>query len=128
MSHFSQVKTQIRSLEPLQTALTELGVDWKSGNTPMRGHEGSSTTAELVIEQSNGYDVGFQWNGSEYALVADMQFWQQPWTVESFLQKVTQRYAVATVISESSDQGFALSEQEVREDGSLRLVLQRWNG
>ncbi len=128
MSHFSKVKTQIRSLEPLQTALTELGVDWKSGNVPMRGHEGSSTTAELVIEQSNGYDVGFQWNGSEYALVADMQFWQQPWTVESFLQKVTQRYAIATVMSESNDQGFALSEQQVREDGSVRLVLQRWNG
>jgi len=57
-----------------------------------------------------------------------MQFWQQPWTVESFLQKVTQRYAIATVISESSNQGFALAEQQVREDGSVRLVLQRWNG
>lgn len=57
-----------------------------------------------------------------------MQFWQQPWTVESFLQKVTQRYAIATVMSESSNQGFALSEQQVREDGSVRLVLQRWNG
>lgn len=128
MSHFSQVKTQIRSLKPLQTALTELGVDWKSGNAPMRGYQGNTTTAEVVIEQDNGYDVGFQWNGSEYALVSDMQFWQQPWTVESFLQKVTQRYAIATVMSESSDQGFALSEQQVREDGSVRLVLQRWNG
>ena len=128
MSHFSQVKTQIRSLKPLQTALTELGVDWKSGNASMRGYQGNTTTAEVVIEQDNGYDVGFQWNGSEYALVSDMQFWQQPWTVESFLQKVTQRYAIATVMSESSDQGFALSEQQVREDGSVRLVLQRWNG
>ncbi len=128
MSHFSQVKTQIRSLEPLQTALTDLEVNWKSGDSPMRGHEGNTTTAELVIEQNNGYDIGFQWNGSEYALVADMQFWQQPWTVESFLQKVTQRYAIATVMSESSEQGFALSEQQVREDGSVRLVLQRWNG
>ena len=128
MSHFSQVKTQIRSLKPLQTALTELGVDWKPGNAPMRGYQGNTTTAEVVIEQDNGYDVGFQWNGSEYALVSDMQFWQQPWTVESFLQKVTQRYAIATVMSESSDQGFALSEQQVREDGSVRLVLQRWNG
>ena len=94
----------------------------------MRGYQGNTTTAEVVIEQDNGYDVGFQWNGSEYALVSDMQFWQQPWTVESFLQKVTQRYAIATVMSESSDQGFALSEQQVREDGSVRLVLQRWNG
>jgi len=128
MSHFSQVKTQIRSLEPLQKALTELGVNWKSGASPMRGHQGNTTMAEVVIEQDNGYDVGFQWNGSEYALVSDMQFWQQPWTVESFLQKVTQRYAIATVMTESSSKGFALSEQQVREDGSVRLVLQRWNG
>lgn len=128
MSHFSQVKTQIRSLEPLQKALTDLGVNWKSGDAPMRGHEGTTTSAEVVIAQENGYDVGFQWNGAEYSLVADMQFWQQPWTVESFLRKVTQGYAIATVMSESNDQGFALSEQQVREDGSVRLVLQRWNG
>jgi hypothetical protein len=57
-----------------------------------------------------------------------MQYWQQPWTVESFLNKVTQRYAIATVMGESLDQGFSLSEQQVREDGSVRLVLQRWNG
>ncbi len=128
MSHFSQVKTQIRSLEPLQKALTDLGVNWKSGASPMRGHQGATTEAEVVIEQENGYDIGFQWNGSEYALVSDMQFWQQPWTVESFLQKVTQRYAIATVMGASAEQGFALSEQQVREDGSVRLVLQRWHG
>lgn len=128
MSHFSQVKTQIRSLEPLQQALTELGVKWKSGNAPMRGYQGNTTNAEVVIEQDNGYDIGFQWNGSEYSLVSDMQFWQQPWTVESFLQKVTQRYAIATVMSESKSQGFDLAEQQVREDGSVRLVLQRWQG
>jgi len=128
MSPFRPLKTQMRSLEPLQKALTDLGVNWKSGASPMRGHQGATTEAEVVIAQDNGYDVGFQWNGSEYALVADMQFWQQPWTVESFLQKVTQRYAIATVMSESSNQGFALAEQQVREDGSVRLVLQRWNG
>ena len=128
MSHFSQVKTQIRSLEPLQQALTELGVNWKSGNAPMRGYQGDTANAEVVIEQDNGYDIGFQWNGSEYALVSDMQFWQQPWTVESFLQKVTQRYAIATVMGESQSQGFDLAEQQVREDGSVRLVLQRWQG
>ncbi|CAN1210879.1 DUF1257 domain-containing protein [Tumidithrix helvetica PCC 7403] len=126
MSHFSQVKTQIRTLEPLQKALTDLGVSWKSGE--LRGYQGATATAEVVIEQDNGYDVGFRWNGTEYELVADMQYWQQPWTVESFLRKVTQGYAVQTVMTESENQGFALAEQQVREDGSVRLVLQRWNG
>jgi hypothetical protein len=128
MSHFSQIKTQIRSLEPLQKALTQLGLDWKSGSSSLRGHKGESTVADLAIAQNNGYDIGFRWNGVEYELVADTQFWQQPWTVESFLNKLSHHYAIQTVMTESEKQGFALAEQTKAEDGSVRLVLQRWNG
>jgi len=127
MSHFSQVKTQIRSLEPLQKALTTLGVEW-AGTSMLKGDRGQTTSAEVVIPQTNGYDIGFKWNGREYELVADMQHWQQPWTVESFLQKVAQGYAVQAVMTESQNQGFALTEQKSLEDGSIRLVLQRWHG
>jgi hypothetical protein len=128
MSHFSQVKTQIRTLEPLQKALTDLGLTWKSGPSPLRGYRGDTTSAEVVLPQDNGYDVGFRWNGTEYELVADLQYWQQPWTVESFLNKVLQRYAVQTVMTESGNQGFTLTEQSTQQDGSVRLVLQRWHG
>jgi hypothetical protein len=129
MSHFSQIKTQIRNLEPLQKALSELGLDWKSGSSySLQGHNGESTIADLAIAQENGYDIGFRWNGVEYELVADLQFWKQPWTVESFLNKLSHHYAIQTVMSESEKQGFALSEQTKAEDGSVRLVLQRWHG
>ena len=37
MSHFSQIKTQIRNLNSLEAALTDLGIDWKSGPTEVRG-------------------------------------------------------------------------------------------
>jgi hypothetical protein len=128
MSHFSQVKTQIRALEPLQKALTDLGLTWKSGPSILRGYRGDTTSAEVVLQQENGYDVGFRWNGTEYELVADMQYWQQPWTVESFLKKVLQGYAIQTVMTESANQGFNLTEQQTQQDGSVRLVLQRWHG
>jgi len=62
MSHFSQIKTQINNLDSLQTALTELGIDWKPGPR-MRGYRGQTRSAEITIEQDNGYDVGFSWNG-----------------------------------------------------------------
>ncbi len=127
MSHFSQIKTQIRSLEPLQNALSNMGVAWKSA-APLRGYQGNATAADVVIEQENGYDIGFKWNGTSYELVADMQFWQQPWSLESFLNKITQQYALATVTTESAKQGFAVATQENRADGSVRLVLQRWHG
>jgi hypothetical protein len=127
MSHFSQVKTQIRTLEPLQKALTDLGLPWKSG-TSAKSDRGQTLAADVVIPQENGYDIGFKWNGKEYELVADMHYWQQPGSVESFLNKVSQGYAVQTVMTESQNQGFALTEQNRQQDGSIRLVLQRWHG
>ncbi|MFM7325128.1 MAG: DUF1257 domain-containing protein, partial [Nodosilinea sp.] len=57
---------------------------------------------------------------------ADLQYWQQPLTVDGFLRQVTQSYACNTVLTEAGRQGFQLAEQEVRQDGSVRLVVQRW--
>ncbi|MCY7285565.1 MAG: DUF1257 domain-containing protein [Cyanobacteria bacterium CAN_BIN43] len=127
MSHFSQIKTQIRDLSSLKAALTDVGVDWKAGDQPVKGYRGQTCTAEVTIEQDNGYDVGFSWNGQEYELVADLQYWQQPLTVQGFLNQVTQRYAYHTVVDETTRQGFQLSEQQQQQDGSIRLVLQRWS-
>ena len=128
MSHFSQIKTQIRNLTSLQAALSDLGVQWKSGPCQVRGYQGQTKTDEVAIEQANGYDIGFAWNGSEYELVADLQFWQQTGTVDRFLNRVTQRYAVHTVTNVGADQGFQVAQQEQNADGSVRLVLQRWQG
>jgi len=127
MSHFSQIKTQIRNLEALKTALSELEIDWKSGPTPVRGYKGQTHDAEVVIEQENGYDIGFSWNGQYYELVSDMQFWQQNLSVQGFINKITQRYAYHTVVQETAKQGFQVAEQQKNEDGSIRLVLQRWS-
>ena len=128
MSHFSQIKTQIRNLSSLQAALTELGIDWKSGSKMVRGYQGQTRNAEITIEQENGYDVGFAWNGKEYELVADLQYWQQPWSLEGFLRRVTQSYAYHTVVKETARQGFQVTEQQQNQDGSIRLLVQRWSG
>ncbi|MBE9030556.1 DUF1257 domain-containing protein [filamentous cyanobacterium LEGE 11480] len=127
MSHFSQIKTQIRSLDSLKSALADMGIEWKSGAAPVRGYKGQTQTAEVVIQQDNGYDVGFAWNGQEYELVADMQFWQLNHSVDHFLRQVTQRYAYHTVMTETQSQGFQVAEEQSNEDGSIRLVLQRWS-
>jgi hypothetical protein len=127
MSHFSQIKTQIRNVDSLKDALTELGMDWKQGPREVRGYRGQTHDAEITIEQDNGYDIGFRWNGKEYELVADLQYWQQDLSVEGFLRKVTQRYAYQTVVKESARAGFQVAEQQKNEDGSIRLVVQRWS-
>ncbi|MGF1568415.1 MAG: DUF1257 domain-containing protein [Nodosilinea sp.] len=130
MSHFSQIKTKIRNLDSLKVALTAVGTDWKAGPCEVRGYQGQTEIADVVIPQTNGYDIGFRRHPetSEYELVADLQYWQQPLTVEGFLNQVTQRYAYTTVLSEVTQQGFQLTEEQVQQDGSVRLVVQRWNG
>ena len=127
MSHFSNIKTQIRNLVSLEAALTDLGIDWKSGPRSVRGYRNQTHNAEVVIEQDNSYDIGFSWNGQEYELVADLQYWQQPWSVDGFLNRVTQGYAYQTVMKETSKQGFQVAEEQKNEDGSIRLVVQRWS-
>jgi len=127
MSHFSQIKTQIRSLPALKSALTDLGIDWKSGPQQLRSSRNQVRNAELVIEQDNGYNLGFSWDGHEYELVADLDCWQQAWSVNGFLNRVTQRYAYHTVLNETAQKGFQVAEQQQNDDGSIRLVLQRWS-
>ncbi|MEB3120084.1 MAG: DUF1257 domain-containing protein [Snowella sp.] len=127
MSHFSNIKTKIRDLTALKTSLTNLGIDWKEGPRAVRGYQGQTLTAEVVVEQANNYDIGFSWNGQEYELVADLQYWQQPLTVDGFLKQVTKGYALETILQESAKQGFQVAEQTNNQDGSIRLVVQRWS-
>ncbi|MEM1309575.1 MAG: DUF1257 domain-containing protein [Cyanobacteria bacterium P01_H01_bin.153] len=128
MSHFSQIRTKIRNLSSLQAALTDLGIDWKPGPFPVRGYQGKTETAEVVIEQSNGFDIGFRLNPEtyNYELVADLQYWQQSLSVDGFINQISQRYAFHTVMEATSQQGFQVAEQKTTEDGTIRLVVQRW--
>lgn len=127
MSHFSNIKTKIRNLTSLKSALKDMAIDWKEGPSAVRGYNGDRRTAEVVIEQENNYDIGFAWNGNEYELVADLQYWKQPLTVDGFLSRLTQGYAYHTIVNETEKQGFQIAEQQKNEDGSIRVVVQRWS-
>jgi len=127
MSHFTQLKTQLRDLDYLTQALDDLNLPYEAGDVQIRGYQGQTQSAQVVLRQSNQHDVGFAWNGRAYALVADLQYWQQPWTVERFLAKVQQRYAYNAVVHECEQKGFQIATEEAHSDGAVRLVLQRWS-
>jgi Protein of unknown function (DUF1257) len=127
MSHFTQLKTQLRDLTHLAQALDDLNLPYEQGQVVVRGYKGETRTAHIVLRQENQHDVGFAWNGQSYELVADLQYWQQPWTVERFLAKVQQRYAYNTILDTCTHQGFQVATEESHTDGTVRLVLQRWS-
>lgn len=126
MSHFSKIKTTLKDLTLLKKALTDLSVNWDTEVKQIRGYKNQNDFANLVISQNNNYDIGFSWNGFEYQLVADLQFWQQPWSVELFLDKVSQRYAYHSIVESTEKQGFKAIEEVSLEDSSIQLTLQRW--
>ena len=127
MSHFTKIKTTLKDLTVLKKSLTDLSVKWETKSQRVKGYKDQTTFANLVIKQNNDYDIGFTWNGFEYQLVADLQFWQQPWSVELFLEKITQRYAYNSIVETTKVQGFETIEEVNNENGSIKLTLQRWS-
>lgn len=123
MSHFSTIKIQIKNGEILQQVLTELGYEVES-NTQVRGYRGNQTNAEYVIRQNNGYDLGFRRNGESYELVAD--FWGTSINQQEFLNQINQKYAHQTLMQTVEEQGFDVEEEEVLEDGTVKVVVGRW--
>jgi hypothetical protein len=126
MSHFTKIKTTLTDLNLLKKALDDLSIKWDSDVRSMKGYKNQEHFANLVINQSNGYDLGFTWNGREYQLVADLQFWQQPWSVETFLDKISQRYAYNSIVQTTESKGFQMIQEVNQENGSIKLTLQRW--
>lgn len=128
MSHFSTIKTELRNVDDLAAALTEMGYQLEAGPQQLRGYRGQMVDAQLAIRQQNGADIGFRWNGSSYELVTDLQLWNQNVPVERFLAQLTQRYALRTVLAATQQEGFQVCEQNNTADGSIELVVTRWDG
>ena len=125
MSHFTHIKTRFQNLFYLEKALNRLNISHTEQEKSVSNTTSYQTS--LIIPQSNGYDIEFAWNGQEYELVADMSFWEQPYPVESFIDKISQQYAGGVIIGESQKIGFQPIKYQQNADGSNTLVLERWN-
>ena len=123
MSHFTHMKTRFQNLFYLEKALNRLNIDYKEKSII----NSDLSNVNLVIFQSNGYDIEFAWNGQEYEFVVDMSFWEQPYPIESFIDKISQQYAGEVIIGESQKIGFQPIKYQQNGDGSNTLILERWN-
>ena len=127
MSHFTNLKTSFKNLLHLENALNKLEIPYKREKKVIEGNNSKIYNVNLVIPQSNNYDITFNWNGEEYELVLDASFWIQPYPVESFINKLSQHYANDVIITESQKIGFQPIKSKQHVDGSNTITLQRWN-
>ena len=125
MSHFTHIQTRFQNLFYLEKALSKLDINYEKQKKLM--DDSKSYQTNLVIPQSNGYDLEFSWNEQEYELIADLAFWKQSSSVETFIDKISQEYAGQVIIGESQKIGFQPVKYQQNNDGSQTLVLERWN-
>jgi hypothetical protein len=121
------MKTRFKNLVYLKKALNKLNIVNQEPGINLDQLDFNSKNINLIIPQSNSYDIEFAWNGEEYELVADLSFWEQPYPVESFIDKLAQQYAGELIIGESQKNGFQPIKYEPNADGSNTLILERWN-
>ena len=129
MSHFSTIKTQLKDAEPLIKALNNLGYIINQEEKFVKGYKGKFTAVDISMNLPRDTKVGFKWdnNSKAYELVTDLDLWKFELPVERFISKVTQMYAYETIISKTKEDGYQIVEQKNQNDGSIELVLTKWD-
>ena len=129
MSHFSTIKTQLKEAEPLIKAIKNLGYIINQDEKFIKGFRGKFTAVDISMNLPGDTKVGFKWdnNSNSYELVTDLDLWKFDIPVERFISKVTQMYAYQTIISKTKEDGYQIVEQKNKNDGSIELVLTKWD-
>ena len=128
MSHFSTIKTKLKSKPQLVEALELLQYDVKEDQelkvTGAHGIGHETVEAEVAIAQ----DIGFRMNPmtGNYELVTDLETWNQPIPVERFMDKVTQQYARMTIHNTVKDLGYQVEEEWEMDDLSIEITATVW--
>ena len=129
MSHFSRIKTSIREIDLLKKSLVNLNLVWEEKEQLIEGYQGETHKVNLVIRQENNIDIGFEkTKDNSYQLVADLAFWDQPTSVDAFLDSLHKEYALTTVLEETKKQGFEkISQTTNQQNGEVVLIVEKWN-
>ena len=128
MSHFSTIKTQLKETDSLIKAIDQLGYTINQGENIVKGYKGKFTAVDISLSLPNETKLGFKWNNASnsYELVTDLDLWKFEIPVERFISKVTQMYAYHTIISKTEEDGYQVVEEKNKIDGSIELVLTKW--
>lgn len=125
MSHFTRTRTHLVDPEIVKAALDTMGYQVMAPGSGVFGFAGGKANAEFKINPGvSKYEIGFVRSGNTYDIVAD--WWGlKGFSKESFLQSLTQGYARQATVSRLADEGFRILDEEVDNEGVIRLTLSR---
>ena len=125
MSHFTKIKTQMVEKQYLLKALEDLQYLYDEGDVEISGWRGKKQRAEVKVKTKHaGYDIGFRKNDKSYEMIAD--WWGiRGISKDRLAEHLNQRYAYHAAKDKLEKQGFTLVNEELEQDGQIRLVLRR---
>lgn len=130
MSHFTEVKTQIKNLEFFKKALKELGFDFVCDldSLTIENFFGDKTPVELLIKTGTKYDIGLRLKeDNTYELVADWELLEKmKYDTKKVQETLLQKYSYITVKDSLEQQGYEVDEEVVDEEGNIELVVAQW--
>ncbi len=123
MSHFTTIQTQIRDVDAIEAACTELGVELLR-NTEARGFANNTRQGELVIRLKGPYDIAAnRAEGSDsYELATDWWNGHVEREVGPNYGRLLQLYRVHKTMREASRKRLRVARHQ-ETDGSIRLTL-----
>ena len=129
MSHFTTIQTQIRDVEALEAACTELGVELLR-DTDARGFANSTRHGQLVVRLKGPYDIAAnRAEGTEgspdataYELATDWWNGHVEAEVGPNYGRLLQLYGVHKTIREANKKRLRVTRHQ-ETDGSIRISL-----
>ncbi len=122
MSHFTEIKTQIKDIEALRSACQELGLTLLP-NAEARGYYENKTKGDYVIKLIGPYDIAVnrQTDGS-FGLTADLWNGHVEKEVGQGYGKLLQLYGVHKATMEARKKGHLVRRSQ-HKDGAIKLVI-----
>ena len=122
MSHFTTIKTQIKDIEALKSACTEMGLPVLE-KAQARGYYDNQTKGDFVIKLKGPYDIAVQkQSDNTFGLTADLYAGHVENEVGPNYGKLLQLYGVHKATREARTKGLSVLRQN-RKDGSIKLIL-----
>ena len=122
MSHFTTIKTQIKDLEALRSAVNELGLQLVP-KTTARGFINQTVKGEFVIRLKGPYDIAVNRQpDATFGLTTDWWDGHVEKEVGSNFGRLLQLYGVHKASMEARKKGWSVLRRS-QPNGSIKLVL-----
>ena len=122
MSHFTEIKTQIKDIEALRQTCQEMGLT-QLQNTQARGYYENKTKGDYVIQLKGPYDIALnKQSDGTFGLTADLWNDHVEKEVGQGYGKLLQLYGVHKATIEARKKGISVLRRQ-QNNGTIKLLL-----